>query len=86
MIKGLSDLRKSSPKTGTRKGRAWAEISYAKKGVSPCVSVEPDVEVSIVFDLHFCEDSLTERELILIRSILPEVFKEITFQAEPNKE
>lgn len=50
------------------------------------MSVELDLDISIVFDSDFCEDAITERELTLIRSILPQVLQEIAFQAELNKE
>lgn len=50
------------------------------------MSVELDLDVSIVFSPDFCEDAITERELILIRSILPQVLQEIALQAELNKE
>jgi hypothetical protein len=50
------------------------------------VSVEPDLDVSIFFDPDFHEDAITEGELILIRSVLPQVLQEIAFQAELNKE
>lgn len=50
------------------------------------MSVEPDLDISIAFDPEFQEDEVTARELTLIRSILPEVLKEIAFQAELNKE
>ena len=50
------------------------------------MNVEPDLDFSITFDPEFQEDAVTARELTLIRSILPEVLKEIIFPAELNKE
>ncbi len=50
------------------------------------MNVEPDLDFTIAFDSEFQEDAVTAKELILIRSILPEVLKEIAFQAELNKE
>jgi len=50
------------------------------------VNVELDLDISIVFDSCFSEDAITEMELTLIRSILPQVLQEIAFQVELNKE
>ena len=48
------------------------------------MSIEQDLEVSIVFDSGFQEDDIMEKELILIKSILPEILQEIMI--ETNKE
>ena len=50
------------------------------------MSIEHDLDVCIVFDSSFNEDTILEKELVLIQSILPEVLKEILIQAEINKE
>lgn len=48
--------------------------------------IKHDLDVSVVFDSDFHEDSMMEKELVLIQSILPEVLQEIIVQAEANKE
>lgn len=50
------------------------------------MSIEHEFEVSIVYDSNFQSESVMEKELILIKSILPEVLQEIMIQSEINKE
>jgi len=50
------------------------------------MSIEQDLEVSIVIDSSFQEDDIMEKELVLIKSILPEILQEIMIQTEINKE
>mgnify|MGYP000902565026 CR=1 FL=1 len=50
------------------------------------MSIEQDLEVSIVIDSSFQEDDIMEKELVLIKSILPEIMQEIMIQTEINKE
>lgn len=50
------------------------------------MSIEHDLDVSIVLDSGFEEDTIMEKELVLIRSILPEILQEIMIQTEINKE
>lgn len=50
------------------------------------MSIEQDLEISIVFDDDFQQDDIMEKELILIKSILPEILQEIMIQSEINKE
>lgn len=48
--------------------------------------IENDISFSIILESDFHEDIITEQELVLIQSILPEVLEEIIAQAEANKE
>lgn len=50
------------------------------------MSIKQDLFVSIVLDSGFHEDHIMEEELVLIRSILPELLQEILIQTEINKE
>lgn len=50
------------------------------------MSIKHDLDVCIVFDSSFNEDTILEKELVLIQSILPELLQEIIAQAEVNKE
>lgn len=50
------------------------------------MSIKQDLSVSIVLDSSFHEDNILEDELVLIRSILPELLQEILIQSEINKE
>lgn len=50
------------------------------------MSIKQDLSVSIVLDSGFYEDNIMEEELVLIRSILPELLQEILIQSEINKE
>ena len=50
------------------------------------MSIEHDLDVCIVFDSSFNEDTILEKELVLIQSILPELLQEIIAQAEVNEE
>lgn len=50
------------------------------------MSIEQEFEVSIDYDSNFQQEDVTEKELILIKSILPEILQEIMIQSEINKE
>ena len=50
------------------------------------MSIEQEFEVSISCDSNFLQEDVTEKELILIKSILPEILQEIMIQSEINKE
>lgn len=50
------------------------------------MSIKQDLSVSIVLDSSFLENNIMEEELVLIRSILPELLQEILIQTEINKE
>lgn len=50
------------------------------------MSIEQEFEVSIDYDSNFQQESVMEKELTLIKSILPEVLQEIMVQSEINKE
>ena len=50
------------------------------------MSIEQEFEVSIDYDSNFQQENVTETELILIKSILPEILQEIMIQSEINKE
>lgn len=50
------------------------------------MSIEQELEVSIDYDSNFQQESVMEKELTLIKSILPEVLQEIMVQSEINKE
>lgn len=50
------------------------------------MSIKHDLDVCVVFDSNFHKDSIMEKELILIQSILPELLQEIIIQTEINKE
>ena len=50
------------------------------------MSIEQEFEVSIDYDSNFQQESVMEKELTLIKSILPEVLQEIMIQSEINKE
>lgn len=49
------------------------------------MSIEQEFEVSISYDSNFLQEDVTEKELILIKSILPEILQEIMIQTEINK-
>jgi len=48
--------------------------------------IEDDLHVSIIFDSSFQEDIIMEEELLLIRTILPEILQDIITETEINKE
>jgi hypothetical protein len=50
------------------------------------VSIEHDLDVCVVFNSSFQEESIMEKELVLIQSILPQLLQEIMIQTEFNKE
>ncbi|MBL8499327.1 MAG: hypothetical protein JNL77_01885 [Nitrosomonas sp.] len=50
------------------------------------MSIEQEFEVSIDYDSSFQQEDVMEKELTLIKSILPEILQEIMIQSEINKE
>lgn len=50
------------------------------------MSIEQEFEVSIDYDSNFQQEDVMEKELTLIKSILPEILQEIMIQSEINKE
>lgn len=50
------------------------------------MSIKQDLSVFIVLDSSFQEENIMEEELVLIRSILPELLQEVLIQTEINKE
>jgi len=50
------------------------------------MSIEQEFEVLIDYDSNFQQEDVMEKELILIKSVLPEILQEIMIQSEINKE
>ena len=48
--------------------------------------IEQKLDVCLVFDSNFDEDTVMENELILIQSVLPVLLQDIITQTEINKE
>ena len=50
------------------------------------MSIEQEFEVSIDYDSNFLQEDVTEKEVTLIKSILPEILQESMIQTETYKE
>jgi hypothetical protein len=48
--------------------------------------IEQKLDVCLVFDSNFDEDTIMKNELVLIQSVLPELMQDIMIQADIDKE
>ncbi len=48
--------------------------------------IEQKLDVCLVFDPNFDEDTIMKNELVLIQSVLPELMHDIMIQVEIDKE